>query len=187
MQTESKLIFVIFLLIISLIFNLYFGVTSYVKYSYTPNLDDQVILGEMTKMVLQNEQYQEIASRETVYSIKQGVSRFNVSNPSSVIFYEISVQTEKQDYIFTCTDVSCTDVSIGGWSGSRYSEEEPVLPLNKNKWFIFVKQSGCDCAIKKLCRFSNRARLFEFVTYFTYPGLIILGGIEWKRIEKDLT
>lgn len=130
MQNKSKLVFVVFLLFISLIFNLYFGITSYIKSSYTPNLDDQVILGEMTRMVLQNEEYQEIASRETVYSIKQGVSRFNVSNPSSVIFNEISVQTEQQTYIFTCTDEFCTDVSIGGWTYSRYSEEEPVLPLN---------------------------------------------------------
>lgn len=132
MQNKSKLVFVVFLLFISLIFNLYFAITSYIKSSYTPNLDDQVILGEMTRMVLQNEEYQEIASRETVYSIKQGVSRFNVSNPSSVIFNEISVQTEQQTYIFTCTDEFCTDVSIGGWTYSRYSEEEPVLPLNKN-------------------------------------------------------
>lgn len=132
MQNKSKLVFVVFILFISLIFNLYFGITSYIKSSYTPNLDDQVILGEMTRMVLQNEEYQEIASRETVYSIKQGVSRFNVSNPSSVIFNEISVQTEQQTYIFTCTDEFCTDVSIGGWTYSRYSEEEPVLPLNKN-------------------------------------------------------
>lgn len=132
MQKKSKLVFVVILLFISLILNLYLGITSHIKSSYTPNLDDQVILGEMTRMVLQNEEYQEIASRETVYSIKQGVSRFNVSNPSSVIFNEIAVQTEQQTYIFTCTDEFCTDVSIGGWSYSRYSEEEPVLPLNKN-------------------------------------------------------
>ncbi len=132
MQKKSKLIFVVILLFISWILNLYLGITSYIKSSYTPNLDDQVILGEMTRMVLQNEEYQEIASRETVYSIKQGVNRFNVSNPSSVIFNEISVQTEQQTYIFTCTDEFCTDVSIGGWSYSRYSEEEPVLPLKKN-------------------------------------------------------
>ena len=132
MRKKSKLIFVVTLLSISLIFNLYLGITSHIKSWDTPNLDDRVILGEMTSMVLQNEQYQEIASRETVYSIKQGVSRFNVSNPSSVIFNEISVQTEQQTYIFTCTDEFCTDVSIGGWTYSRYSEEEPVLPLNNN-------------------------------------------------------
>ncbi|MFJ7933232.1 hypothetical protein [Sporosarcina sp. NPDC096371] len=132
MHKKSKLCFVVILLFISLILNLYLGITSYIKSSYTPNLDDQVILGEMTRMVLQNEQYQDIALRETIYSIKQGVSRFNVANPSSIFFYEISVQTEQQTYIFTCTDESCTDVSNEGWTYSRYSEEEPVLPLNKN-------------------------------------------------------
>ncbi|MEK4130083.1 hypothetical protein NYE67_10400 [Solibacillus sp. FSL W8-0474] len=81
-------------------------------------------------MVLQTEQYQEIASRETIYAIKQGVSRFNVSEPSSIYHYEISVQTEKQTYIFNCKDKLCTKVSNDGWSYSRYSDNEPVLPLD---------------------------------------------------------
>ena len=127
MQKKTKRIFI--LLIFSVILNLFLGISSFIKSTYTANLDDQVILGEMTKMVIQNEQYQEIASRETVYAIKQGVSRFNVSDSSSIYHYEISVQTEKQTYIFNCTDKSCTEVSNDGWSYSRYSENEPVLPL----------------------------------------------------------
>lgn len=83
------------------------------------------------KMVIESEQYQEIASRETVYAINQGVSRFNVANPSSIFHYEIYVKTEKQTYIFYCTDEFCTNVSNEGWTYSRYSEEEPILPLKK--------------------------------------------------------
>ncbi|WP_339212320.1 hypothetical protein [Solibacillus sp. FSL W8-0372] len=128
MQKKTKRIFI--LLFISVILNLFLGITSFIKSTYTANLDDQVILGEMTRMVLQTEQYQEIASRETVYAIKQGVNRFNVSDPSSIYLYEISVQTEQKSYIFTCTDKLCTEVSNDGWSYSRYSEDEPVLPLD---------------------------------------------------------
>ncbi len=129
MQKKSKLIFI--LLVISLVLNLYFGINSYIKSTYTPSLDDQEILGEMTKMVIESEQYQEIASRETVYAINQGVSRFNVANPSSVFHYEIYVRTEKQTYIFNCTDKFCANVSNEGWTYSRYSEEKPILPLKK--------------------------------------------------------
>lgn len=68
---------------------------------------------------------------ETVYAIKQGVNRFNVANPSSIIHYEVYVQTEQQTYIFNCTDQYCTDVSNEGWTYSRYSEEKPLLPLKK--------------------------------------------------------
>ena len=38
----------------------------------------------MTKMVLESEQYKKIASKEHIYAIEQGVSRFNVADPSSV-------------------------------------------------------------------------------------------------------
>lgn len=89
------------LLFISVGINLYLGISSYIKNTYTPDLDDQDILGEMTKMVIQSAEYQKIASKETVYAIKQGVDRFNVSNPSSVFHYEIYVKTDKQTYIFT--------------------------------------------------------------------------------------
>lgn len=131
MQKKSKSKLILLLLFISLVCNVYLGINSYIKSTYTPNEYDQDLLGEMTKMVLETKQYQEIASRETVYSIKQGVSRFNVANPSSVIHYEIYVKTEEQTYIFTCTDEFCTNVSNGSWTYSRYSEEEPILPLKK--------------------------------------------------------
>lgn len=129
MQKKTKLILI--LLFISFVLNLILGISSFIKSTYTPNLDDQIILGEMTKMVLENKQYQEIAARENVYAIKQGVSRFNVADSSSIFHYEIYVQTEQQTYIFYCTDKLCSGVSNDGWSYSRYSEEEPVLPLKK--------------------------------------------------------
>lgn len=127
MEKKSKLLYI--LLFISIVMNVYLGITSYIKSTYTPNLDDQDILGEMTKMVIESEQYQDIASKETVYAINQRISRFNVANPSSIFHYEVYVKTEKQTYIFNCTDKLCTNVSNGGWTYSRYSEEEPILPL----------------------------------------------------------
>lgn len=127
MKKKSK--FIVIVLIVSLLGNISFGVSSYIKSSYTPDLDDQMILAEMTQMVLQSEQYKNIAIQEEVYAIKQGVNRFNVSNTSSVYNYEIYVQTEKQSYIFYCIDKKCSDVSNEGWTYSRYSEEEPLLPL----------------------------------------------------------
>ncbi|CDO04678.1 transcriptional regulator [Oceanobacillus picturae] len=132
MNKKRLLIILTILFSVSVVLNLHLGITSYIKSTYTPNIDDQQILGEMTKMVLENEQYQEIASKETVYAIKQGVSRFNVSDPSSIFHYEVSVQTEKQSYIFTCTDENCTNVSNEGWTYSRYSEENPLLHVDIN-------------------------------------------------------
>lgn len=118
------------LLFASIVTILYMAVDRYTYRSYSPNLEDQVILGEMTMMVLNNKQYQDIASKETVYSIKQGVNRFNVGDPSSMAHYEVSVVTDRQSYIFTCVDRACTDVSNGTWTYSRYLENGPVLPLD---------------------------------------------------------
>ncbi|WP_025785755.1 hypothetical protein [Sporosarcina sp. D27] len=118
------------LLFASIVTILYLAVDRYNYRSYSPNLEDQVILGEMTMMVLGNKQYQDIASKETVYAIKQGVNRFNVGDPASMANYEVNVVTNKQTYIFTCEDRACTDVSNGGWTYSRYLENGPVLPLD---------------------------------------------------------
>lgn len=131
MRKKPKLLIFVSLFCISLIINVYLGITSYMKSTYTPNINDQDFLAEMTKMVLDNEQYKEISSKEHVYAIKQGVDRFNVADPSSVFLYEIYVKTNKQSYIFTCKDEVCSDVENGGTTYSRYSDKKTILPLNK--------------------------------------------------------
>ncbi|MBD7909309.1 hypothetical protein [Sporosarcina gallistercoris] len=118
------------LLFASIVTVLYLAVDRYNIRSSSPNFEDQVILGEMTMMVLGNKQYQDIASKETVYAIKQGVSRFNGGDPASMATYVVSVVTDKQSYIFTCVDQACTDVSNRSWNYSRYIENDPVLPLD---------------------------------------------------------
>lgn len=111
--------------------NLYLAGSSYLKNTHTPTKEDLEILGEMTKMVLETDQYEDIASKEQVFSIEPGVSRFNVANPSSIFHYEVYVKTNEQTHIFYCDDETCANVSNGGSTYSRYSEEEPILPLKK--------------------------------------------------------
>ncbi len=127
----KKKIILIIILSLSLILNVYFGVSNYIKSTYIPDVDDLEVLAEMTKMVIDSEQYQEIASQETVQAIEQGVSRFNASDPSSIYHYEINVQTNKETYIFTCTDEKCTNVRNEGWTYSRFRDSYPILPLKK--------------------------------------------------------
>lgn len=131
MRKKPQIIIFIILFCVSLIFNVYLGITSYIESTYTPNSDDREFLAEMTKMVIESDQYKEIASKEPVYAIGQGVSRFNVADPSSVFHYEIYVQTDKQSYIFTCKNEACSDVENAGSTYSRFSDGDPLLPLNK--------------------------------------------------------
>ncbi|MDX8047164.1 hypothetical protein SH601_14325 [Gracilibacillus sp. S3-1-1] len=130
MKKNITLIIFISLFVISLGFNIYLGVTSFIKSTYTPDLDDRDLLAEMTKMVIDSEEYQEIASNETIYAIDTGVSRFNVADPSSIFHYEVIVKTDKQSYSFTCDDEPCSTLSHSGSSYSRYSEEKTLLPLD---------------------------------------------------------
>ena len=120
-----------FLLVLSLAFIIYLLITQYITSTYTPNDEDLDLLAEMIVMVLESEQYAEIANKEQIHAIKPSVSRFNVSNPDLIYLYEIQVMTEKQTYIFTCDDDACSTVSNGGWLYSRYSEEKPILPIQE--------------------------------------------------------
>ncbi len=129
---KYKLSIFIILFFVSVALNIYLGISSYIKSTYTPDSEDLEILAEMTKRVLESDQYQEIDSKEKVYAIKQGVNRFNVADPSSIFHYEVIVQTNNESYIFTCKDEECSEVSNEGWNYSRYSEEEPLLPRKKS-------------------------------------------------------
>lgn len=131
MRKKPTIIIFTILFCVSLIFNVYLGITGYIESTYTPDSEDREFLAEMTKKVIESDQYKEIASREPVYGIEQGVSRFNVTDPSSVYHYEIYVQTDKQSYIFTCKDRACSDVENEGWTYSRFSDKDPILPLNE--------------------------------------------------------
>ncbi|GKV69246.1 hypothetical protein NCCP2716_17440 [Sporosarcina sp. NCCP-2716] len=113
----------------SLLLNAYLAVDRSTYRSFSPNLEDQAILGEMTMMVLDSPQYKGITEKETVYAVKQGVDRYNSGNPASIHNYEITVVTDQQAYGFTCDDEACTSVSNGRWGGDLYTESHPILPL----------------------------------------------------------
>lgn len=120
---------ILILLITSIILNIYqFGTISLAG-MYTPNEKDRVILGEMTQLVVESDDYQKLAEKEKIHAIDTFVDR----NKGGVypFHYDVTVRTDKESYIFSCTDKKCSEVEIGGWTYSIYSESEPVLPLKK--------------------------------------------------------
>ena len=120
---------ILFLLIASVLLNVYhFGKDFWVG-MYTPNEKDQVILSEMVQLVIESEEYQKLAETEEIRAIATGVDR----NKGGVYpyHYGVSVRTDKQTYLFSCQDKTCSKMGIGGWTYSRYSENEPVLPLKE--------------------------------------------------------
>ncbi|ARK24159.1 hypothetical protein SporoP37_05310 [Sporosarcina sp. P37] len=119
----------VWILVISVCLNLYqFGKDFWVGL-YTPTEEDRVILGEMTQFVVESEEYRKIAETEKIYAITTGVDRNK--GGGYPFHYDVMVKTDKESYIFYCMDKTCSDMEIGGWTYSRYSEDEPVLPLKK--------------------------------------------------------
>ena len=119
----------VWILVISVCLNLYqFGKHSW-EGMYTPNVGDKEILSEMTQLVVESKDYKKLAENEKVYAIETNVDR----NKGGVypFHYDVTVKTDKESYIFSCVDKTCSDMEIGGWTYSRYSEDEPVLPLKK--------------------------------------------------------
>lgn len=115
------------LLIISICLNIYQFGKVYWTGLFTPNEEDEEILGEMVQLVVESEAYEELTEKEKVYSITTSVDRFK--GGSHPYQYEVVVSTDKQSYSFTCTDAKCADVELGGWFYSRYTEEAPILPF----------------------------------------------------------
>lgn len=117
------------LLILSLCLNIYQFGKGVWQSLYTPTKEDWVLLGEMTQRVVESEEYQQLAETEKIYAITTGVDRNK--GGGYPFHYDVVVKTDKQSYFFYCKEKTCTDIEIGGWSYSRYSEEEPVLPLKE--------------------------------------------------------
>ena len=119
------------ILIISIGFNIYHVGKNLWEGMYIPNDEDSIILSEMTQLVVESDSYKRISENEKVYAIATGVDR----NKGGVFpfHYGVSVRTDQQTYIFSCEDKTCGEVGIPETTYSRYSEEEPILPLNQAK------------------------------------------------------
>ena len=115
-------------LIISLAINIYLigKWLLFDQWSVATN-EEAIILSEMVQKTIESAEYQQIAEREDVISIHSDVNKWN----GGVYPYYMSVYvaTDVQTYIFSCHDKTCAQMSNGGWTYSKYSEEAPRLPL----------------------------------------------------------
>ena len=126
----KKKVFIL-LLIISLIGNVYFIAKNALESLHTENAHDRQMLGEMVKKTIESEDYQAILDKgEVIHSIETSLDR--AKGGRYPFHYGVFVKTDKQTYMFGCKDELCGDVDKAGTTYSRYSEEEPMLPLKDN-------------------------------------------------------
>lgn len=116
-------------LIISFGVNLFLCGKLYVQNAYIPNEKENIILSEMIKNTIDSEEYKKIAKKEKIISIDSSIDKIK----GGVFPYnmEVFVNTDKQSYIFSCYDETCSKMVNEGWTYSIYEDEKSRLPLKK--------------------------------------------------------
>ncbi|WP_205601097.1 hypothetical protein [Virgibacillus sp. Bac330] len=112
---------------ISISFNVYLvGKSFIVKKLIEPTDEEEIMLNEMVQKTVESEDYKHLAKKEDIIAIQAGVDKFK--GGSFPYTLEVSVKTDKQAYLFYCTNDKCSKVDNGGWTYSIYQDENPRLP-----------------------------------------------------------
>ena len=96
---------------------------------YTPSAEERIILSEMIQKTVESEGYKNIAEANKVIGIEASMDK----NKGGVFpyYFGVSVRTDKQTYIFSCSNKQCDTMENGSWTYSRYQDEKARLPFNK--------------------------------------------------------
>ncbi|MEI3614483.1 hypothetical protein [Pseudogracilibacillus sp. SO30301A] len=94
---------------------------------YEPSSEEKVILSEMIQKTVESEDYKRLAKKENVIAIDTSIDK----NKGGVFpyYFEVSVRTDKETYLFYCSDDKCSKMENGGWTYSIYQDEDPRLPF----------------------------------------------------------
>ena len=125
---KKKLVLVV--LIVSLGINLFLlGDWLLVKQGTQPTKEEEIVLSEMVQKTVESTDYQTIASKEKIIAIERGMDKSK--GGAFPYYFGVNVYTDKQTYIFSCTDTACATMENGGTMYSIYKDEDPRLPFNQ--------------------------------------------------------
>lgn len=96
---------------------------------YTPSSEERIILSEMIQKTVESERYKNIAEANKVIAIEASMNRS--TGGVFPYYFSVNVLTDKQTYIFSCSNKQCDTMEHGSWTYSRYQDENPRLPFNK--------------------------------------------------------
>ncbi|MBD7937546.1 hypothetical protein H9655_10975 [Cytobacillus sp. Sa5YUA1] len=123
---KNKLVFL--LLIASLLLNIYFfGKWFLFNQWFEATTEESIILSEMILKTVESEDYLALREREKIIAIEPDINKFN--GGVFPFYMEVSVRTEQQTYLFSCSNKQCSSMKNEGWSYSFYEEEKPRLPF----------------------------------------------------------
>ena len=128
MYLKNKII--VTLLILSVSVNVFIlGKWLLIDQWYTPTEEERIILSEMIQKTVESEGYKNIAETNKIIAIEGSIDRNK--GGAFPYYFGISVRTDEQTYIFSCSNKQCDTMKNGQWTYSRYQDESPRLPFNK--------------------------------------------------------
>ncbi|MGF7013442.1 hypothetical protein [Ornithinibacillus bavariensis] len=128
---NKKILLIICIVIFTLSIgvNIYcFGKWFFFDQWYEPTDEEQIILSEMVQKTVESEAYQRLSETEDIIAIDSGIDR--AKGGVFPYYFGVSVKTNKQTYLFSCSDEKCTTLTNEGWTYSIYKDESPRLPFN---------------------------------------------------------
>ncbi|MGG3891583.1 hypothetical protein [Metabacillus fastidiosus] len=121
---------VLTLLIISLGVNLYlFGKWYLFEQAYESSQKEKVILSEMVQKTVESEDYKKLAEKENIIAIDTSMDKNK--GGKFPYYFGVSVRTDKQTYLFSCSNEKCFKMEQDGTTYSIYQDENPRLPFDK--------------------------------------------------------
>ena len=125
-----KFKFVVTLLTLSIAVNVFvLGKWLLIEQWYRPSSEENIILSEIIQKTVESEDYKKNAEAEKIIAIEASMDRSK--GGVSPYYFGVSVHTDKQTYIFSCSSKQCNTMENGSWTYSRYQDEKPRFPFSK--------------------------------------------------------
>ncbi|MDG5472113.1 hypothetical protein P6709_10145 [Jeotgalibacillus sp. ET6] len=122
--------FVLVLLTISLGVNLFiFGRWLIFEQWFEATDEEKIVLSEMVQKTVESEDYKRLADSEDVIAINTDINK--VKGGVFPYYFNVSVRTDKQTYLFSCSDEECSAMEEYGTTYSIYKDESPRLPFSE--------------------------------------------------------
>ena len=120
---------IVTVLVISLGINVFLFGKWFLDRGHTPSPEEQIILSEMVQKTVESKDYKKLAAKENVIAIDANMDK----NKGGVFpyYFGVSVRTDKNTFLFSCSDEVCTDMKTAGTTYSIYMDEQPRVPFKK--------------------------------------------------------
>ncbi|MGD7044825.1 hypothetical protein [Jeotgalibacillus proteolyticus] len=125
---KGKIVLLLFILSIGI--NLFMlGRWLLVEQWFEATDEETIILSEMVQKTVESEDYKRLAESEDVIAINTDINK--AKGGVFPYYFNVSVRTDQQTYLFSCSDEECSTMEEYGTTYSIYKDESPRLPFSE--------------------------------------------------------